>query len=73
MHRVSTTRVAVLPQFDTIGGRALVFRRTVVAILALRALESDSDTHLEASSTSTFKKSLLDCITGAERLSIPTP
>lgn len=56
MHRVSTTRVAVLPQFDTIGGRALVFRRTVVAILALRALESDSDTHLEASSTVALQK-----------------
>lgn len=73
VYGMAPTCAAVLLQLDTVGVIPLILRRPVVAILALCALQSDSNAHPEASSTSTLKKSLLDFITGRLFLSIATP
>lgn len=56
MQCVLDTVLAKLPQFDPIRIIPLVLGRPVVAVFAFRTLQSDTYTHLEASSTITFAK-----------------
>ena len=61
-------------QFDPIGIVPLTLGGTVVAVLALCALQSDTNTHPEASSTINLEKvTLLNFITGRYILSTTAP
>lgn len=62
MQCVLDTVLAKLPQFDPIGIIPLALGRSIVTVLAFRTLQSDTYTHLEASSTLTLQKSPYESI-----------